>query len=290
MFCLGEVAAGLLSHSLALISDAGHNFSDALALGLSGFAAWLAGKPATPRYTYGYHRAAILIPLFNAASLVVIAAAIAAAALWRLFQPGPVSGTPMIVVAALAFVLNAVIAWTLSGHAQGSLNTRAVFVHMVGDALSSLTVVAAGGVVHYTGWVYADPIVSLLIAAFILHSATGILREATGILMENAPRGLDIAAVVRVIRSVSPVQAVRHLHIWSVKDGMAILSCHVILPEASTLKDCMGVIDAISARLHDEFSIGHATIQTEVEGHCRIENSGDLFCAMQSHEHIDHRH
>ncbi len=276
---------GLVTNSLALISDAGHNLGDALALGLSGYAAWVGGKPATSKHTYGYHRAAILAPLFNAATLVVTALVIGAAAVGRLFAPQPVEAGPMIWVAAAALVLNTVIALFLAGGVKHSLNDRSVFVHMVGDALSSLVVIGGGIVIRYTGWQAVDPLVSLAIAAFILVSASGILRQTIGILMENAPPGLDVAALVRTIRAVEPVQTVHHLHVWSIRDGMTALSCHVTLPEACTLRDCSATIAAINARLHDEFGIHHATIQAELEGQCEPAHEDDVFCVMETHAH-----
>ena len=292
LFCIGEAVAGWLSHSLALLSDAGHNLSDAIALGLAAYAAWMIRKPATAKHTYGYHRSAILTALFNAATLVVIALFIGVEAVRRFAEPQPISGTLMIWVAAIAVVMNTVIAAALSGDAKASLNNRAAFIHMAGDAISSLGVVITGIVIHYTGWLYADPLVSALIAGFILYSAVGIVREATNILMENAPKDVDMANLVTAIKEIAPVQHVHDLHVWTVGDGLNMLSCHVILPSTVTLADCNTIICKINERLRD-FSIGHATIQAETDSLCRPNAIETPYCAMnifpEAHNH-DHDH
>lgn len=291
IFVVGEAFAGWVSHSLALLSDAGHNLSDALALGLAAYAIWIARKPATARHTYGYHRVAILTALFNAATLVVIAIWIGIEAYQRFLHPEPIHGMLMIWVAIVAVLMNTVIAVALSGDAKHSLNSRAAFIHMAGDAISSLAVVVAGVVVHYTNWVYADPLVSVLIAAFILYSAVGIVRDAGDILMEATPKDLDVDKLIAGMKTVSPVCDVHDLHIWTVGDGLRFLSCHVALPSTCSLEQCASLIDALNRKLHDDFGIEHATIQTEIEGLCKMTEADDLYCAMEGHAHEhDHSH
>ena len=174
---------------MALMSDAGHNASDALALGLAAYAIWVARKPANKKNTYGYHRVAILTALFNAVSLVVIAAIIFVEAGHLFLKPEPSQGSLMVWVALVSVFMNTVIAWALAGGAKESLNMRAAFVHMAGDAMSAVAVVIAGLVVKQTGWMYADPVVSVLIGLFILYTACGIVRDATNILLEASPKG-----------------------------------------------------------------------------------------------------
>ena len=285
VFVTGEAYAGWLSHSLALLSDAGHNLSDALALGLAALAIWIARRPPSAKHTYGFHRAGILTALFNAATLVVIALFIGIEALRRFQHPEPVTGTLMIWVALVAVVMNTGIALSLREDAAHSLNSRAAFVHMAGDALSSLAVVIAGIVVHYTGWIYADPLVSILIAAFILHSAADIVKDATDILMEATPEGVDVAKLVASIEAMPPVLGVHDLHLWTVGDGLNFLSCHVALPQSCSLEECAGVVASVNKKLHDDFGIGHATIQTEVEGLCGSAERQSLYCAMEPHDH-----
>ncbi len=262
-----EAVFGLRAHSLALLSDAGHNASDALALGLAAYAVWLGRRPASRGKTFGYGRAAILTALANAAALVVIALIIFAEA-WQAWRhPQPVQGGIMIGVAAVAVVMNTLIASWLSPHSHSSLNARAAYVHMAGDALSSLAVVIAGVAVRYTHWTFADPLVSVLIGAFILYSSWGILGEATNVLLEGTPKGLDVDILVARLRATGPVQAVHDLHVWTVGDGLHYLSCHVVLPDDTTMREASNVVAALNAALQDEFAIGHATIQIE-RAHC----------------------
>ena len=279
-----EAVFGWRARSLALLSDAGHNASDALALGLAAYALAVARRPANPARTFGYHRVAILTALANAAALVVIALAIFAEAVHAFRHPAAPGGTTMIAVAAVALLMNTLIAYWLQGDSHHSLNARAAYVHMAGDALSSLAVLLAGVAVKYTGWALADPVVSVLIALFILYSSWGIIGDATNILLEGAPKNLDVAVLVATMRTVPPVQDVHDLHVWTVGDGIHFLSCHVVLPEDMTMSQAAEVVCALNDRLHDDFGIGHATIQTEMAGAdgCRVDSHG-LYCALQPH-------
>ncbi|MGI4789056.1 MAG: cation diffusion facilitator family transporter [Janthinobacterium lividum] len=291
-FVAVEAYFGQRAHSLALISDAGHNVSDALALGLAAYAVWVARRPASPGKTFGYHRVAILTALANAAALVVIALGILVGA-WAAFRhPEPVQGNLMIWVAAAGVFMNTVIAWQLQGASKHSLNARAAYVHMAGDALSSLGVVIAGFLIKTMGWTLADPLVSVLIAVFILHSSWGIIGEATNILMEGTPKGLEVDALVAAIRATPPVRDVHDMHVWTVSDGLHFLSCHIILPGDCTVSESQSIVAILNKRLYDEFGIGHATIQTETaEGDtCRIAADA-LYCALHpSHDHAGCSH
>lgn len=289
-FVVGEAIAGLASHSLALLSDAFHNLSDALALGLAAYAVVVARKPTTARHTYGFHRVSILTALFNAASLVAIAIYIFVEAYQRFLHPVSIAGSLVIWVAIVAVLMNTVIAAALSGDAKKSLNSRAAFIHMAGDALSSLAVVIAGIIVHYTHWVYADPLVSILIAVFILYSAVGIVKEATDILMEATPKDVDVDKLIAGIKDVPPVRDVHDLHIWQVGDRLNFLSCHVALPATCSLEQCAAIVGAVNKTLHDNFGIEHATIQTEIEGLCDMTEANDLYCAMEGHAHEGAHH
>ncbi len=268
LFVIGEAVAGYFANSLALVSDAGHNASDALALGLAAYAIWVAKKPANAKNTYGYHRVAILTALFNAVSLIVIGVVILVEAIELFIKPEQVVGTLMIWVAAVSVLMNTVIATLLAGGAKDSLNMRAAYIHMAGDALSAAAVVAAGFVVKATGWVYADPLASALIGAFILYTAWGIVRESGAILLEAAPRGLDFQRMVEAMETVPSVGAVHDVHVWTVSDGMNYLSCHVELPEGSSIEDVSVAIGRLNELLAHDFGIAHATIQAEVTGHC----------------------
>ena len=290
LFCAGEAVAGYVSHSLALLSDAGHNVSDAVALGLAAYAVAAIQKPAGGRHTYGYLRVSTLTALFNSSTLVVIALWIAGAAVGRFRHPEPIAGNLMIWVAVVSVLMNTVIALALAGDAKHSLNSRAAFIHMAGDALSAAVVVIAGVVVRYTGWLYADPVVSLLIAAFILWSAVGILREASDVLMEKAPKELDPVLLATSIGAVEPVCGVHDIHVWTMGEGQHLLSCHVALPGSHTLLETSAVVKRICAMLHDDFGIEHATIQPEEDGMCKFSHTDSLFCSMDAHSHAGHSH
>ena len=289
-FVAAEAYFGLRAHSLALVSDAGHNVSDALALGLAAYAVWVARRPATPGKTFGYHRVAILTALANAAALVVIALGILVGAFAEFHHPQPVQGNVMIWVAAFGVLMNTVIAWQLQGESKHSLNARAAYIHMAGDALSSLGVLIAGLLIKTTGWTLADPLVSALIAGFILYSSWGIIGEATNILMEGTPKGLEVETLAAAIRATPPVCDVHDMHVWTVSDGLHFLSCHVVLPGDFTVSESQSLVAVLSERLHDEFGIGHATIQTETaDGDACRHDSDALYCALHpsraGHDH-----
>ena len=278
-FVVGEYLAGRAANSLALISDAGHNLSDALALGLAAYAVWVARKPADARKTFGYHRVAILTALFNAVSLIVIGLLILSEAAALLRHPEAANGNLMIVVAGIAFFMNTVIAALLSGAAKNSLNMRATFIHMAGDALSSLGVVIAGLAVRKTGWIYADPTVSVLIALFILYTSVQIVRDATNILLEGTPKNLNLEAMVAAMRQVPRVRAVHDLHTWTVSDGMNFLSCHVVVAETQALSDCGAILHDLNELLSRDHGISHATIQIETTAMCAAaDGKSPLFC------------
>lgn len=275
-FVLGEAAAGVVANSLALLSDAGHNFADALALVFTAYALRMAKRPADPRRTFGYHRAGILAALANAASLVVLALFIAWEAVQRLRAPEPVASGWMIGVALVAVVLNGLISLWLRGEAKHDLNVRSAYLHMLGDALSALGVAAAGGISALTGTTYADPVVSLLIAALILYSSWGILAEAVDVLLESAPRGFDMNALEQAVRGVPGVLGVHDLHVWTVASGINACCCHVVVAEQS-VRGGQQVLRAVVGELTRRFGISHTTVQVEVEG-CEPD---ELYCVLR---------
>jgi cobalt-zinc-cadmium efflux system protein len=286
LFVVGETVAGYLSHSLALLSDAGHNFADVLALVLSWYGLWIADRPSDASRTYGFHRVSILAALANAVSLVLIALLIFWEAISRLRVPAEVAPVPMIVVAAIAVVLNGAIGWALHASASHDLSVRSAYLHMLGDAVSALGVVAAGLIIHFTGSPLADPLVSLLIGALILYSSWSVLTEAVNVLLEASPSGMDMQAVERAIREVDGVLDVHDLHVWSLASGIIAASCHILVSEGS-IRTGQQVLAKVVDRLKESFSISHTTVQVEVEG-CE---PNDMYCTMrrfQSHDHHGH--
>jgi len=287
-FVIGEAVAGYFSNSLALLSDAGHNFADALALVLSFYGLRIAQRPSSAKRTFGYHRVGILTALVNAVALVVIALLIFWEAISRLRQPEPVHSTPMIVVSLLAVLMNTVISLWLRKAAKSDLNVRSAYMHMVGDAVSAVGVVIAGIVVAFTGASIADPVVSLLIGLLILWSSWAILKESVNVLLEGIPEGMEMETVERTIGTVAGVLAVHDLHVWTVGSGMVCCSCHISVEEQS-VRSGENVLRAVAEKLEHEFGISHSTIQVEVEG-CE---PNDMYCimkvarsaAVKSHDH-----
>jgi len=275
-FVAAEAASGWFGHSLALLSDAGHNLTDAAALGFSWYALWIANKPSHAGMTFGYHRVGVFAALLNAVSLVAIALLIGWEAIARIRQPEPSNGGLMIAVAAAAIVVNAVIGFSLHRGAKHDLNVRSAYLHMVGDAVSALGVVIAGVFVAATGTPLADPIVSLLIAALILYSSYDVLMESVTVLLEGTPAGMNMPAVVEAIKGVTGVLDVHDLHVWMVGPGLVSCSCHIVVAEQS-VREGQQVLRAVVHDIEHRFHITHTTVQVEVEG-C---DANDMYCGRQ---------
>ena len=286
-FVIGEAIAGYLAHSVALISDAGHNLADALALLLSWYGVRAALWPSSPARTFGYHRVGILAALANAASLVFIAGFIIWQAVLRLFHPQPVLGPVMIAVAAAAIVLNAIIAVWLHHSAKDDLNVRSAYMHMLGDAFAAVGVVVAGVIVTVSHNPIADPICSFIIGGLILWTSWGILTESINVLLEGTPPHLDMQQVQQAIENVGGVLGVHDLHVWTLGSGVVACSCHILVAEQS-IRAGQQVLRAVAEELEHHFHITHTTVQVEVEG-C---DPNDMYCTMRAahaHEH-DHAH
>ena len=276
-FVVVEAVTAYFAHSLALLSDAGHNFADALALVLSWYGVWIAQRPSTQQRTFGYHRVGILMALINAVSLVVIALLIFWEAFNLLRSPHEVHSVPMIIVALFAIGLNTTITLWLKNAAKGDLNIRSAYMHMLGDAISAAGVVIAGVVVAITGSPLADPIVSIFIGLLILWSSWGILQESVNVLLEGIPKGMDLEAVERTIGEVSGVIAVHDLHVWTIGSGIVCASCHITVGEQS-VRSGQNVLRAVNEVLDHRFRISHATVQVEVEG-C---DPTDMYCIAKA--------
>jgi cobalt-zinc-cadmium efflux system protein len=281
-FVLGEGITGFVSHSLALMSDAGHNFADALALLLSWYGFRSALRPSSSKRTFGYHRVGILTALVNSLSLVLIAILIFWEAISRLRAPEPVKSAPMIVVALIAIGINVTISVWLKGEARHDLNVRSAYVHMVGDAISAAGVVLAGIVVAATGSYIADTLVSVFIGVLILWSSWGILKESISVLLEGIPAGITMTKVEQSIASVHGVLAVHDLHVWAVGSGVICCSCHIMVAEQS-IRSGEQVLRAVNEELRHHFGISHTTIQVEVEG-CAQD---DMYCTMQAMRRLE---
>jgi cobalt-zinc-cadmium efflux system protein len=256
-----ELAGALLSHSLALLSDAGHVLTDVFALGLAWFALEQSRRPADQRRSYGYQRVGILAALVNAVVLAVIVLAIAIEAVRRLTAPEQVQGGVVIVSALGAIALNGFVILALRGEAR-NLNLRAALLHVSGDVASSVGVVIAGIVILFAGWTYIDPLLSLAIACLIAFGAWRIVREAVNMLMEGTPAAIDVAAVTAEITRTEHVTSVHDLHVWALSSDETALSCHVVVDDVP-LGDAEHVVRDLENRLCERFDIGHTTIQVE---------------------------
>jgi cobalt-zinc-cadmium efflux system protein len=252
---------GLRAHSLALLSEAGHNVSDFLALLLSFVAVYFQSRPADQSRTFGYQRAGVLAAFVNAGMLIVISLWIAVEAIHRLYSPIAVQPRIMIIVAAAGVAMNGVIAALLWGVAR-DVNLRSAFLHMAGDTLSTAAVIAGGAGILLTGHNWIDPVLSLLIAALILWSSVGIVRETLNILLEGAPRGVSLPRIRSGMEAIEGVVNVHDLHIWSLGSQSRALACHVTIadipPSASAC-----ILAKLNQLLREQFHISHTTIQFE---------------------------
>lgn len=299
MILIVELIGGLLAHSLALLSDAGHVLTDVIALGLAWFAAIQAERPANERRTFGYHRVGIIVALFNGLTLVIIALVIAVEAYQRLRAPQAVQPGIMAPAALVAIAVNIFIARRLHG-GEANLNARAAMLHALGDIGASCAVVVGAVVIALTGATWVDPVISVAIAALIAFGSLRLIVETVNILMEATPADLSTEAVARDICQVPGVRAVHDLHVWTITSGLRALSCHAVIddipPSASA-----AILDRVSDMLLTRYHIGHATIQFESEAHeshdgfcaCDLRAADGLYCALspdgcacsESHSH-----
>ena len=256
-----ELAGGLLSHSLALLSDAGHVLTDVFALGLAWFALEQSKRPADHRRSYGYQRVGILAALLNSVVLILIVVAIALEAVRRLASPPPVEGGVVMATALAAIAINTFVILSLRQHAT-NLNLRAALLHVTGDVAASVGVVVSAAVILLTGWLYIDPLLSLGIACLIAFGAWRIVREAVNMLMEGTPSEIDLDAVTAEITGTKLVEGVHDLHVWALSSDETALSCHVVIDDVS-LGDAEHVVRDLEGRLCERFAIGHTTIQVE---------------------------
>jgi len=282
LILLVEFAGGLVSHSLALLSDAGHVLTDVFALGLAWFAVEQSKRPADRRRSYGYQRVSILAALVNSVTLIVIVIAIAYEAVRRLASPEPVQGWVVIATALIGLAINSYVIYGLRGETK-SLNMRAALLHAAGDVGASVGVVIAGAVILLTGWLYIDPILSLGIAALIAFGAWRIVRETVNLLLEGTPPDIDLSAVTDEITHTSKVVSLHDLHVWALSSEDIALSVHVVVGDCP-LGDAEHLVRDLEQRLCGHFAIGHTTIQVESCHPC-----GEIHHGAGEHNH-PHEH
>jgi cobalt-zinc-cadmium efflux system protein len=259
---IAELTIGLWSDSLALIGDALHNATDAVALILALVAVILARRPATEEKTYGYQRAGVLAAFINAAMLVTFTIFFLKEAWERLQQPHDVQTTAMLGMAAVALAVNTATALSLHGESRDDVNIRGAVVHMIGDAVSSAGIIVAALIIRFTGAMQWDAIVSMAIGALILWSSYGVLKESVNLLLEGTPSGIDPLLVQNALGQIEGIYGVHHLHIWALGPSSPALSCHLMVGDVP-VKSTTRLLDEINAMLARDFRIAHTTIQFE---------------------------
>lgn len=259
-----EFFGGLVTNSLALLSDSGHMLGDAGSLLLSLIAFRLAARPASARKTYGFHRVEILAALANGAALFLVAGVIIWEAVERLFNPPAVQSGAMMGIAAVGLAANLLSAFVLmrKGDVHGNLNLRGAFLHVVSDALGSVGAILAGGFMLAFGWYVADPLISMLVAVLILRSAWGVLSHSVHVLMEGTPHGIERQDIIESLRRISGVEDVHDVHCWTITSGMNAFSCHLLIRDDADSQD---VLQQAIGIMSGRFGIDHATIQVETE-------------------------
>ena len=265
LMMVAEVVGGAWSGSLALIADAGHMMVDALALLLALVGAWMATRPADSRRSYGYGRIEVLVGFVNALSQFVLVGWIIYEAVTRLMHPGEILSGTMLVVAIIGLLVNLLVLRMLHGHAHDNVNLAGASLHVLGDLLGSVAAVAAALLIRWFDWLWADPVLSLLVSLLILNSAWRLLRLSAHILLEGVPDGMDSAAVEVSLRGADPsIRDVHHLHVWQLASGSRMATLHAELHQHA---DSAQALRAIKLMLRDRFGIQHVTVQID-PGEC----------------------
>jgi cobalt-zinc-cadmium efflux system protein len=264
LFVIIEVVAGLYVHSLSLLSDAGHNLADVGSLALSLLAFRLLKVKPTERYTYGFRKTSILTALFNAVILLVSIGAIAYEAIHRFFNPEPVPGTTIAIVAAAGIFVNGLTATLFLREKDKDLNIKSAYLHLLSDALVSLGLVVAGIVIYYTHWYWLDPVLSVVIAAVILISTWGLLRDSLRLSLDGVPSEIDIRKIKELALGVNGVLGIHHIHVWAISTTQNALTAHVIIDEQKSMQEVDEIKHRLKHKLEHEH-IQHITLETETQ-------------------------
>ncbi len=259
-----ELVGGLLSNSLALLGDAGHMFTDTLALGLSVVALSLARRPASQTRTYGFHRAEVLAALANGTILVLICGYLFYEAYQRFVEPPEVRGSLMLAIAAIGLLANLFGILILRSASRDNLNVRGAFLHMWGDTISSLGVIVGGVIILVTDWTVVDPIISIFIGLLILRGAVKLVLESSDILLEAVPKHLDVMQISNALKEIEGVRDVHDVHLWTITSGIYALSCHLLI-EDRMVSSSSRIVEEVNEVLSQKFGIGHSTLQLECE-------------------------
>jgi len=260
---VSQIVGGIISGSLALLSDAMHNFSDVLALVIAYTANRLAKRPRDEAKTFGYKRAEILAALFNASVLIAIAIFLIVEAFHKFFHPEPINSIWVIGLGVLSIVLNAASVLLVKDDAHDNMNIKAAYLHLLTDVMTSVAVVGGGVLMYYFGIFWIDPLISALIAIYLIWASFGLVKESSAILMQFTPENINIDEVVKAIESEAEIKNAHHIHIWKLDEHNIHLEAHLDFNENLTLLQSNKVIDALEHKLHDSFDIEHCTFQCE---------------------------
>ena len=276
---LAELMGGIISHSLALLSDAGHVLTDIFALGLAWFATVQAERPANARKTFGYHRVGILAALVNALTLIFVVLAIVWEAVQRVLHPEPIQPLVMFLSAGIGIIVNLYIGFGLHKE-HNNLNVKAAALHVFGDVAASVGVIIAGLIILLTHWTPVDPLLSIGIAALIAFGAWHILQETIDILLEATPKNIDMPILIDDMKSIAGVIDIHDLHVWSIGNGICALSCHALIDDLPPSQST-SILQMLEAMLLKKYQIGHTTIQFEShheEQYCCV---SELYCQIE---------
>ncbi len=269
LFVVIEVFAGLYIHSLSLLSDAGHNLADVGALALSLLAYRLLKVKPNEKYTYGYRKTSILAALFNAVVLLVSIGAIAYEAIHRFFNPEPLPGHVIAIVAGAGIVINAFTAFLFMKDKEKDINIKSAYLHLLADALVSVGLVLAGILIHYTNWYWLDPVFSIIIAAVILIGTVGLLKDSLRLSLDGVPSAIDLQKIKESVLKIKGVQEIHHIHVWAISTTQNALTAHIMVDEKTTMLEIQGIKERVKHALEHE-NIQHATIETEIKpGNCK---------------------
>ncbi len=260
---IGEFVGGFLTNSLALLSDAFHMLTHVGALSVSLFSIVIATRIASKAKTFGYWRAEVISALFNGVTLLPILAYILWEAVQKFANPEPIDEIPMLVVAILGLAVNLIGAGILSGSSKGDLNVRGAFLHMLGDTASSVGVILAAATIHFTGWLWLDPAVSVLIAVVILVWSISLIRESVHILLEGTPKEVNLAEVEEAIGAIEGVEGLHDLHVWQITSKMYAMTAHILVPPGMELTRCLEILEKTRGLLDERFDIQHTTLELE---------------------------
>jgi cobalt-zinc-cadmium efflux system protein len=277
---IAEVIGGLVSNSLALLSDAGHVFSDIVALGLSWYGVRQAQRPSDHRMTFGYHRIGVIVAIVNAITIVIIAVIILYEAYNRFQQPPEVKSILMMSIAFVGLAANLLVTWWLRKDQHNNINVRSAFWHALGDALASIAVIMGGVIILITGQFWVDPLISVLIVLIIVFAAWSILREGLRVILEATPKNIDVLSMIEVLKRIPGVKDVHDVHVWSITSEIHAMNGHVMVEDIS-IKQSGELRSSIEKIAREQFHIEHITLQVE----CEKCDSREMFCNLNGKDH-----